>query len=221
MFGSTAKVALDVRERELVAVIGLAGAVTRTLVGLALPPEVEPVVVLGNDSDRPAYGDYQSVPGLRHSLLDGLESSGRLSRCVRLSWRSFSVIRSARRYRRTKVTHDVRLMGLLDVLAHSRKLVIAGIDWPADAAPGREWSRLLATMVVARTMNVPVLISGGTVPDGIGARDKLVRWLVARLSNPIDEVPTQPPLRLDTPLVAETTHEEISEESGDSVAALR
>ena len=35
----------------------------RTLAGLALMPEVEPVVVLGNDSDRPAYGDRQSVSG--------------------------------------------------------------------------------------------------------------------------------------------------------------
>jgi len=223
LFGSTPKVALVVRERELVAVIGLAGAVTETLVGFALPPEVVPVVVLGNDSDRPAYGDYQSVPGLRHSLLDGLEGSGWLARRVRLSWRSLSVVRSARRYRRTRVTHDLRLMGLFDVLAHSRKLVIAGIDWPADAAPGREWSRLFATMLVARTMNVPVLVSGGTVPDGVGARDRLIRWLVARLSSPIDDgsVPTQPSLCLDELLITEPTHEEISAESGDSVAALR
>jgi hypothetical protein len=215
-------VALDVRDQELVAVIGLPRDVTETLVGLALPPEVAPVILLGNDSDRSAYGDYQSVPGLRSSLLDGLEDSGRLARGVRLSARSLSVLRSARRYRRTKVTHDVRLVKLFDVLAHSRKLVIAGTDWPADAAPGREWWRVLATMLVARAMKVPVLVAVGTVPNDIGARDTLVRWSVARLSSPIDEsVPTQPALRPDTPLAPEPTHAEISVESGDSVAAVR
>ena len=169
--------------------LGPPAAVTRTLAGLALLPEVEPVVVLGNDSDRPAYGDYRSVPGLRQPLLVGLERSGRLSRGLRLSWRSLGLVRSARRYHRTEITHDVRLTGVFDVLAHSQALIVAGTDWPDDAAPGREWWRLMTTMLVARTMNVPVFVSDGTAPDGTGARDALVRWLVARLSSPIEDGP--------------------------------
>ena len=223
LVGSTATVALEVRDRELVAVIGRPGDVTETLAGLALPPEVEPVVVLGNDSDRSAYGDYQSVPGLRHSLLDGLEDSGRLARGVRLSSRSLSVVRSARRYRRTKVTHDVRLVGLFDVLAHSRKLVIAGIDWPADAAPGREWWRAPGDDA-RRSHNERACPRLGWNRPQRHRRPRHACPMVGRSP----EQPDRPnryrhnlALRLDTPLVAEPTHEEISAESGDSVAALR
>ena len=150
-------------------------------------PEVEPVVVLGNDSDRPAYGDYRSVPGLRQPLLVGLERSGRLSRGLRLSWRSIGLVRSARRYRRTEITHDVRLTGVFDVLAHSQALIVAGTDWPDDAAAGREWWRLMTTMLLARTMNVPAFVSDETAPDGTGTRHALVRLLVARLSSPLED----------------------------------
>ena len=178
-------------------------------------PEVEPVVVLGNDSDRPAFGDYRSVPGLRQPLLVGLERSGRLSRGLRLSWRSIGLVRSARRYRRTEITHDVRLTGVFDVLAHSQALIVAGTDWPDDAAAGREWWRLMTTMLLARTMNVPAFVSAETAPDGTGTRDALVRFLVARLSNPLEDGldPSHLPARAGTPvLCGDSTDENVADE---------
>ena len=223
-FGSTAKVTLDVRERQSVAVVGRPVPVTRTLARLSLLPEVEPVVVLGNDSDRPAYGDYQSVTGLRESLLVGLERSGRLSRGLRLSWRSVGLVRSARRYHRTGTSHDVRLTGLLDLLAHSQALIVADTDWPEDAAPGREWWRLLTTMLLARTMNVPCFDL---------CRDRPRRHPHPRSARQIPRRTSQQPTRERTPsfrsrarsvvpvLSGDGTEENVADESSDSVVALR
>ena len=135
-FGSTAAVALEVRERQLVAIFGLPRRSPRTLVRLRALPEVEPVVVLGNDSDRPAFGDHRSVPGLRQPLLVGLERSGRLSRGLRLLWRSLGSSAAPVDTAARESPHDVRLAGLFDVLAHSQALIVAGTDWPDDAAPG-------------------------------------------------------------------------------------
>lgn len=210
-FGSTSPVKLEVRPRELLAVVGLPVPVTQALASLAPPPEVEPVVVLGNDSDRPAYGDHHSVSGLRPSLLAGLERSGRLSRGLRLPWRSLNIIWSARRYRRTGITHDVRLADLFDLLSHSQALIVAGTDWPDDAAPGREWGRLVTTILVARTMKLPVFVSNEAVPHGTGTRDTLFRWLIVRSRSPIGYAssPLQPPTRLDPPLVGTEPAEEI------------
>jgi len=210
-FGSTTPVKLEVRERESLAVVGLPVSVMQTLASLAQSPEVEPVVVLGNDSDRSAYGDHHSVSGLRQPLLAGLERSGRLSRSFRLPWRSLSIIWSARRCRRTGITHDLRLADLFEVLAHSQALIIAGPDWPDDAAPGREWWRLVTTMLVARTLNLPVFVSNEAVPHGTRTRDALFRWLIARSSSPIDCE--------SFPL--EAREERVKDDSRDAAAALR
>ena len=109
-------------------------------------------------------------------------------------------------------------------LAHSLALIVAGTDWSDDAAPGREWWRLMTTMLVARTMNVPVFVLDGTTPDGTGARDALVGWLVARLSSPIDDGPFPPqrPIRPGAAVVGtEAAGENIADKSRDSVATLR
>ena len=156
-FAATEPVELEVRERRLLAVIGRPDAIARTLAVIAAPPEVEPVVVLGNDSDRAAYGDYPTVSGLRAPLLAGLETSGRLTRAVKLSWRSLGIVRSARRHRRSGVTFDSRLAGSFDLFQHGCGLVVAGTDWPDDAAAGREWWRLVTTMRACRAIGHDVL----------------------------------------------------------------
>jgi hypothetical protein len=223
-FGSTVPVELEVRERELLAVVGPPASVTETLTRLAPAPDVEAVVVLGNDGDRPAYGDRHSVSGLRSPLLAGLQHSGRLSRGARLSWRSLGIVWKAWRYGRTGSTHDARLAGLFDLLARSRALVVAGRDWPADAAHGREWWRLVTTILVARTIDVPVVVTSAAVPNGDGIRAALPRWLIAHFSSRIDEEPPprQLPVREDQPVLAtRPTPVTVAGESGDSVAALR
>ena len=210
-FGSASPVELEVRERELLAVVGLPTSVTQTLAHLAPSPEVEPVVVLGNDSDRPAYGDRRSVSGLREALLVGLERSGRLSRSFRLTWRSLSIVWSARRYRRTGISHDLRLADLFDLLSHSQALVIAGTDWPDDAAPGREWLRLVTTVLAARALDLPVFVSNEAVPRGTEARNVVFRWLIVRSSSPIAErqPPLRPPVLLDPEVVGAEAVEDL------------
>jgi hypothetical protein len=212
-FGFSAPVQLEVRERELLAVIGLPVPVAQALARLGRLPEVEPVVVLGNDSDGPAYGDYPSVSGLRQPLFAGLKSSGRLARGFRLLLRSLSVIRSARRYRgREPLTHDARFADLFDLLAHSQALVVASTDWPKDAATGREWWRLVTTMLVARTFKLPVLVSDLAVPHGTGTRDAVFRSLILRLSSPIEDgAPLRPPPAPHDPQVIDS---ELPEEVG-------
>lgn len=210
-FRSTLPAELEVRERQLLAVVGLPDSIMRTLERVAPSPEIEPVVVLGNGSDRSAYGDHHSVPGLRQSLLAGLECSGRLTRSIRLLSRSLSIIRQARRYHRTGITHDARLGDLFELLAHSQTLIVAGTDWPEDAAPGREWWRLVTTMRVARAIDVPVFVARDVVPHGSRPRRALLSWLIARCSNPLDDgaAPRQPPGIVDSPVVGAEPAEEI------------
>jgi hypothetical protein len=194
-FAATPPVELDVQERQLLAVIGQPDAIARTLAVLALPPEVEPVVVLGNDSDRAGYGDYPTVSGLRAPLLAGLETSGRLTRVMKLLWRSFRIVRSARRCRRSGVTYDSRLAGSFDLFLQARGLVVASTDWSDDAAPGREWWRLVTTMRACRAIGHDVLVADAAVPLGAGLRAAVLRFAVRRYSTPVRE------LTFDTPPV--------------------
>jgi hypothetical protein len=184
-FAATPPVELDVLERERLAVVGDPVHVMRLLAKIAAPPYVEPVVVLGNDADRSAYGDYPCVSGLRAALLEGLEDSGRISRGLRLSWRSLTLVRRARRYRRTGATGLNRLDALFDLLHHARGLFVAGIDWPENAATGREWWRLVTTLAVGRGAGCPVYVSEQIVPSGTGLRAVVLRRAIRRYSEPV------------------------------------
>jgi hypothetical protein len=118
----------------------------------------------------------------------------------------------------------VRLAGLFELLANSEALIIADTDWPADAARGREWWRLVTTMLVARTMKRPVLVSNEAVPEGTGSRDAIVKWLIGRIGTPIDggSSRARPPIPLGPPVVgAEAPDEHVIDGSRDSAAALR
>ena len=194
VFAGTPPVELEVTEREQLAVIGDPTHVMRLLAKIAPPPHVEPVVVLGNDGDRAAYGDYPCVSGLRAPLLEGLEGTGRLSRGLRLSWRSLTLVRRARRYRRTGATGITRLDALFDLLRHSRGLFVAGIDWPPDAATGREWWRLVTTLAVGRAAGCPVYVSERIVPSGTGARAVVLRRAIHRYSQPVGGMTLEQPV---------------------------
>jgi hypothetical protein len=197
MFAVTPPLALAVEERERVALVGEPPEIMRLLAQLSPAPFVEPVIVLGNDSDRFAYGDYASVSGLRGPLLAGLETSGRLSRSLRLSWRSLSLARRARRYRR-RGSSGATLDTLFELLHDAGGIFVAGTDWQADAAPGREWWRLVTTIRVARAVGCDVYVADGAVPRGSRPRDVLMRWMIRASSSPIGRMTlTHPASRLE------------------------
>jgi hypothetical protein len=184
-FADTPSLELEVAEREQLAVVGDPVHVMRLLAKIAAAPYVEPVVVLGNDAERSAYGDYPCVSGLRVPLLEGLEHSGRIACGLKLSWRSHALVRRARRYARTGATGITRLDALFDLLRHSRGLFVAGVDWPADAAAGREWWRLVTTLAAGRAAGCPVYVSERVVPSGPGLRNAVLRRAIHRYSEPI------------------------------------
>ena len=192
-FAATPVVELQVLEREQIALVGDPRPVLRLLARLSAPPYVEPVIVLGNESDRAGFGDHICVPGLRAPLLSGLEHSGRISRLLRLSWRSYSLVRRARRYRRSGETGNTRLDGLFDKLTHARGLFVASTDWPEDAAAGREWWRLVTTLRVGHAAGCPVYVADDAVPAGSRLRDRVFRRVIRRCSTPIGDMTLRHP----------------------------
>jgi hypothetical protein len=199
VFAQSAPLELGVEPRERVALVGEPEEVIRLLVQLSAPPYVEPVIVLGNDSDRLAYGDYACISGLREPLLAGLEASGPLSRAFRLPWRSWSLTRAARRFRRRGSSGVAGLDDLCELLQDARGLFVAGTDWPPDAAPGREWWRLVTTTSVARATGCPVYVADGAVPSGSRVRDVVLRRILRRTSEPIGNMTlVHPASRLET-----------------------
>jgi hypothetical protein len=186
-FGSTIPAELEVYERDLLAIVGAPALIAAQLAELAAPPHVEPVVVLGNDSDRNLYGDFPTVSGLRAPLLGDLETAEKLSRTIKLLWRSLTIIRRARRYRRRGTTSDARLAPLFDVLQRSRALLIAGPDWPDNAAPGREWWLLATTLLASRAIGRPVYASDAATPTETGTRNAMFRRLIRHYSNPTEK----------------------------------
>jgi hypothetical protein len=201
-FAATDAVELEVLERERIAIVGEPRPVLRLLARLSAPPYVEPVVVLGNDSDRATFGDHVCVSGLRAPLLGGLEQSGRISRALRLSWRSHWLARRARRYRRSGETGIAKLDALFDVLTHAQGLFVASTDWPADAAAGREWWRLVTTVRVAAAAGCPVYVADEAVPTGKRPRDVVLRRLIRRDSAPIGDMTLRHPRALGDPTPA-------------------
>ena len=103
-------------------------------------------------------------------------------------------MRSGRRYRRTGVTYDTRFVGLFDLLQRSRALVVAGPDWPEDAAAGREWWRLVATLMACRAVGRPAYVADAAVPAGPGMRNAVLRRVIRRHSEPISALDLGGPL---------------------------
>ena len=87
-FGGHVAVAVEVLSPRAVAVIARPERVPDLVSGLRLRPEVEPIVILRDSSDRRLYGDYRAAEGLRGHLLEGTERAKRPGTLARLVWRT-------------------------------------------------------------------------------------------------------------------------------------
>ena len=168
---------INVRCRERVAVIARAERMPELVADLRLRPEVEPVVVLRDPSDRAAYGDYESVAGLRGYLLSGSERAGRVRTLARLLWRTVVVASQARGEHWSRPGYE----SPLSVPSSTEWLVVDGANWGPEAAVGREWLVLTATALVWRLAGRRVLVPDEALPDGSGLRQAFVRWTLRRV----------------------------------------
>ena len=174
-----------------VLVVGSPERLARAVWDVGLKPDAEPVVVLRDESDREAYGEYAVVPGPRTTLLRGTERRGRLSTLALVAVRSLRLIVRARR----------RGGGVfVSALEDARALVVVGPNWVAEAAQGRDWAVVLAMVLACRARSVPVVLAEGALPRGPSRRAMLVRAALGRLAG--KELP--PDLRRPVPVAAGT-----------------
>ncbi len=176
-FGLGVSAAVEVRERRRIAVVARSERVPDLVAELELSPEVEPVVLLRDPTDRSAYGDYESVTGPRRYLLDGTETSGRFMTLVRIVSRTLTLMRRSRGEHWSRPEYE----SLLSVRSSTDRLVVDGPNWSPDAAFGREWSWVAVTALLWRMARRPVVIADGALPSGPGARvaavRRALRWL--------------------------------------------
>ena len=177
-FGAGISLPVEVLERKRVAIVAPADRVPGLLAELQVPPEVEPVVVLRDAADRDAYGDYDSVPGLRPYFLDGVEQSGRTATLARLLWRT---LLAARRPRGGRCWSRPPQGPLTSVRGSNDPLVVGRANWSSDAAFVREWWVVAATALLWRRDRRPVIVPEEALPAGSGVRVAVVRWALRRL----------------------------------------
>jgi hypothetical protein len=178
-FGVGASFGVEVARRGRVALLGRAERLPDFLWESHFDPAVEPVVILRDLADRDEYGDFATVDGLRSYLLEGTVSGRRWSTFARLAWRTLKVARFARRG-----TSPPLCAALLDTSRSTDALFVAGENWAADAAFGREWVVLAATALMWRLARRPVVIADDVLPEGRGVRAASVRWLLRRVRSP-------------------------------------
>jgi hypothetical protein len=176
-FGSGVSVPVTVRRRERVAVIARPERMPDLVADLRLGPEVEPVVVLRDSSDRDAYADYESVAGLRGYLLPDTERSGRIGTLARLLWRTSLVAVRSRGRHWSRPAYE----SLVSVAGSTEWLVVDGANWGPGAAFVREWSALAATALVWRLAGRRVVVPDEALPQGSGLRESCVRWTLRRI----------------------------------------
>ena len=176
-FGQGPSMAVEVRNRERVAIVATAERLPEVVRELGLRPDVEPVIVLRDPDDRNAYGDYRAVTGLRGYLLDGTDRNGRISTFARLLWRTLQL---TRRQRQRQWSHP-GYEALLSVRSSTDRLVVDGPNWAPEAAFGREWWVVAATGLLWRLDGRVVEIGDGAMPSGPGIRTATVRWVLRRI----------------------------------------
>jgi hypothetical protein len=176
-FGQGVSAPVTVRRRERIAVIARPERMPELVADLRLGPKAEPVVVLRDPSDRDAYGDYESVAGLRGYLLPDTERSGRIGTLGRLVWRTSLVAVRSRGKHWSRPAYE----SLVSVAGSTELLVVDGANWGPGAAFVREWFALAATALVWRLAGRAVVVSDEALPQGSGFRQACVRWTLRRV----------------------------------------
>ena len=150
--------------------------------------------MLGNDSDRPEYGDYRSVPVCGQPLLAGLERSGAAdaSKLAALTAGVLTERSPIPPHRGRPTTRGSS--GVFDLLRAPRRSWSQGPDWPEDAAAGREWWRLVTTLMACRAVGRPAYVADAAVPAGPGLRNAVLRRVIRRNSEPISALDLGGPL---------------------------
>lgn len=167
-----------VSPRHRVAVIGRGVQLDHALDQIHLQPELEPLLVERDASVTHEQFGHARSPGLGGYLLDGIDGQIGPVALARLVSRTAKLIHQAHRMRAHRPgTPLPRGAGeCLEALASCERLLIAGIDWPHDAAPTRQLWRLAATASVARRLGLAV-----EVETNFSVATDLLDRLLARL----------------------------------------
>jgi hypothetical protein len=172
-FGEPATGEIDVRRLRRLAVVSTAERLPELAEELAVPPDAELVALLRDEADRSDYGEYASVVGLRPYLLAGTARRGRASTLVRLLLRFGAVAR--------RRPDDWRRTGygeILELRDESDALVVDSTTWEPDAAFGREWAWVAATVLLWRLGGKEVLVRDRALPGGPSLRAAGIRVLL-------------------------------------------
>jgi len=163
-FGCELAVEVEVGPRRRLAVMGDEGAVEGLAELLAVLPELEPLVLSG--SDPPARHGYPRLPGLRPYLLGDTPGGAGIGLGTVLAGRTGTLVRAARRLRAGGSSAPLPRGGqaFLEELAGCEALVVFALDAPPHAPSTRERWRVVATVLAARSLGVPVALGADVFP---------------------------------------------------------
>jgi hypothetical protein len=173
---------VEVLPRQRIAVIGRSEQLEDALDRIHLQPWQEPLVVeQGATITAERFGNAR-IPGLGGYLLEGIEGRIGPVELLRLTSRTIKLLRRARRLHAGRATAPLPLGAeeCLLGLSGCQELVIAGADWPADAAPTRQLWRLAATAAAARRLGLGVRVETNVIDDPTGLDRLLVRFVGGR-----------------------------------------
>ncbi|HEV7641592.1 MAG TPA: hypothetical protein VGO39_12065, partial [Gaiellaceae bacterium] len=174
-FGCAVAWNVEVPPRHRVAVIGRAEPLEAALDRIHLQPELEPLILERDAAVTLERFGHPRLPGLGGYLLEGIDGRIGPVELVRLAARTAKLLRRARRLRAqvpaTPLPHGAE--ECLTGLAGCERLVIAGADWPPDAALTRELWRLAATASAARALGLTVEVESD-LAETRGALDRLL-----------------------------------------------
>jgi hypothetical protein len=166
-FGVGASRPVRVRARRRLPAIAPPERLPEVAAGLA--PDVEPVALLRDEADRPAYGDYTTVVALRPYLLAGTRGRSRPRILAMLLGRTIAICRKGNRWSYPGYS------SLLVLRSESEALLVDAPNWELGAAFGREWAWVAATALLWRLDGKSVLVREEGLPHGNGFRDRAVR----------------------------------------------